>query len=100
MNPVTFTTRPLLSTVKISANVHYNSRTLDELLVSSQETRLHRISSLVKSSSTWRSHGSYLGLDESNHLMYGLTRRESWMFSAVSFTGLIVLGTLVNWLCL
>lgn len=90
MNPAISTIRPALSTVVISANQCGNSRKLDELLAVSQDTHLYY--SMDEPSPYWLSGRDVLGLDENNHLMYGLTRKESWLFSAGAIAGLTVLG--------
>ncbi|WP_148562474.1 hypothetical protein [Spirosoma radiotolerans] len=90
MNPAISIIRPALSTVVISANQHGNSRKLDELLAISQET--YSCYSMDEPSSYWVSGRDVVGLDENNHLMYSLTRKESWLFSAGVIAGLTVLG--------
>lgn len=100
MNPVIFTTRPALSTISIAADLQENSHTLDELLVIGKAMYLNRTSPPKRLSASWFSQGDYLGFDDDNHLMYGLTRSESWLFSVGTITGLAVLVSLVNWLCL
>ena len=96
MNPAISTIRPALSTVVISANQHRNSHKLDELLVIDQET--HSGYSMEEPSPYWSSGRDVLGLDESNQVMHGLTRKESWLFSAGAIVGLTMLGYICKWL--
>jgi hypothetical protein len=96
MNPAISTIRPALSTVVISANQHGNSRKLDELLAISQET--HSCYSMEEPSPYWASSRNVVGLDENNHLMYSLTWKENWLFSAGVIAGLTLLGFVCKWL--
>ena len=98
MNPTTFTTRPAMSTIVISANLQGNSRMLDELLATNKGENLALIPSMMKSSSRWFSQSSYLGLDDNKHLMYSLTRGETGLFITVAVAGLTALGSLLTWL--
>lgn len=96
MSPAISTIRPALSTVVISANQPGNSRKLDELLVDSQELVLHY--SMDEPSPYWLSDRDCLGLDDNNHVMYGLTQKENWLFSAGAIVGLTLLGYICKWL--
>ncbi|WP_460940630.1 hypothetical protein [Spirosoma humi] len=96
MNPTISTLRPALSTVVISANQQGNTRKLDELLVDSQALRLPY--SMEEPSPYWSSGRDCLGLDDNNHVMYGLTRNENWLFSAGAIVGLTILGYICKWL--
>lgn len=96
MNPAISTIRPALSTVVISASQQGNSRKLDELLVDSQELRLHY--SMDEPSPYWLSGRNCLGLDDNNHVMYSLTWKENWLFSMGAIVGLTLLGYICKWL--
>jgi hypothetical protein len=98
MNPAISIIRPALSTIVISANQQGNSRKLDELLADSQEVQLQY--SMEEPSSYWSSGRDCLGLDDNNQLMYGLTQKENWLFSAGVIAGLTLVGYICKWLLL
>ncbi|WP_461130402.1 hypothetical protein [Spirosoma aerophilum] len=89
-----------MSTTTISANPEVNSQILNDLLETTSEPRMQWISMRMKRSSNWLSTSKYLGVDDDNYLMYGLTRSESVLFTVGTIVGLTIIGTLVNWLFL
>jgi hypothetical protein len=100
MNSVISTTRPLISTTTISADPDVNSQMLNELLATVNEPRLRWISPGMTGSFNWLLTSKFLGFDDDNYLMYGLTRSESLLFLAGTIAGLATVGSLINWLFL
>lgn len=96
MNPVTSTLRPALSTIVISNNRRVNSRNLDESLANSQKE--YSLPSTEDTSFPLLSGRDFLGTDENNHEMYGLTSKENWLFSAGAIVGLTILAYVCKWL--
>ncbi|GAB3724902.1 hypothetical protein [Spirosoma lituiforme] len=96
MNPVISTLRPALSTVVISDNQRVNSRILDNSLAMSQKE--YSSLSMEEPAAHLLLGRDFLGIDDNNHTMYSLTRKENWLFSAGAIAGLTILGYICKWI--
>lgn len=66
---------------------------LDELLVINDTEESTWLPGALKRLSRWFSESNYLGVDENHHLMYSLNPKEKYLLTAISVTGLTLLGS-------
>ncbi|GAB3026262.1 hypothetical protein GCM10027185_27140 [Spirosoma pulveris] len=71
---------------------------LDELLIFNDVEECSQPSGMAVRSSGWFSENTLLGVDDNKDLMYSLNRSEQYIFTAITITGLILIGSFVTWL--